>query len=150
MAAELEAELNQELLNEEDDLNAAIANMSNDDIRATIRALENEIRIMNSDVNRIRYESEQQKAHVKDNKEKIKLNKQLPYLVANVIEIVEPYVDPNETDGATQDSSLTPECKGVVVKTSTRQTIFLPIPGLIRAEEVVPGELIGVNKVRIL
>jgi 26S proteasome regulatory subunit T5 len=150
MAAELEAELNQELSNEEDDLNAAIANMSNDDIRATIRALENEIRIMNSDVNRIRYESEQQKAHVKDNKEKIKLNKQLPYLVANVIEIVEPYVDPNETDGATQDSSLTPECKGVVVKTSTRQTIFLPIPGLIRAEEVVPGELIGVNKVRIL
>ena len=61
---------------QEDDLNAAIANMSNDDIRATIRALENEIRIMNSDVNRIRYESEQQKAHVKDNKEKIKLNKQ--------------------------------------------------------------------------
>ena len=35
---------------------------------------------------------------------------------------------------------------GAVVKTSTRQTIFLPIPGLIRAEELVPGELVGVNK----
>ena len=57
--------------------------------------------------------------------------------MSNVIEIVEPYVDPAEEDGAAQDQSLKPECKGVVVKTSTRQTVFLPIPGLIRAEEVV-------------
>jgi 26S proteasome regulatory subunit T5 len=33
-----------------------------------------------------------------------------------------------------------------VVKTSTRQTVFLSIPGLIRAEELTPGELVGVNK----
>lgn len=55
-------------------------------------------------------------AHIKDNKEKIKLNKQLPYLVANVIEIVEPYVDPNEDfDGGATDISLVPEGKGAVV-----------------------------------
>lgn len=35
---------------------------------------------------------------------------------------------------------------GVVIKTSTRQTVFLPIPGLVRASEVKPGELVGVNK----
>ena len=34
---------------------------------------------------------------------------------------------------------------GAVVKTSTRQTVFLPIPGLVRANELVPGELVGVN-----
>lgn len=39
------------------------------------------------------------------------------------------------------------EGKGVVVKTSTRQTVFLPVPGLVRANEVKPGELVGVNKV---
>eukprot|EP00605_Chrysophyceae_sp_TOSAG23-4_P000377 GSChrysophyteH1.ASY1.ANO1.432.1 assembled CDS len=83
---------------------------------------------MRSNIQQINYECQQQKAQVKDNKEKVKLNKQLPYLVANVVEIVDPY------------------CKGVVVKTSTRQTVFLPIPGLVRAEEVVPGELVGTNK----
>ncbi len=91
------------------------------------------------------YEAKQQKDYIKDNKEKIKLNKQLPYLVGNVVEIVDPYVDPNEV-GSAQDLSIVPECKGVVVKTSTRSTIFLPIPGLIRAEEVRPGELVGTNK----
>ena len=62
-----------------------------------------------------------------------------------MVEIVDPYVDPNEV-GSAQDLSIVPECKGVVVKTSTRSTIFLPIPGLIRAEEVRPGELVGTNK----
>ena len=42
--------------------------------------------------------SQTNKRHL--NKEKIKLIKQLPYLVSNVIEIVEPYIDPNEADGA--------------------------------------------------
>ena len=119
--------------------------MSNEDLRQTIRALDNEVRIMRSNINEIKHESAQQKLHIKDNKDKIKTNKQLPYLVANVIEIVEPYEDPCE-DGATQDLTLVPECKGVVVKTTTRQTVFLPIPGLVRAEEVKPGELVGVNK----
>lgn len=56
-------------------------------------------------------------------------------------------MDPNEEDdGSTTDVSLVPEGKGAVVKTSTRQTVFLPIPGLVRAEELKPGELVGVNK----
>ena len=45
-----------------------------------------------------------------------------------------------------RDLNLVPEGKGVVVKTSTRQTVFLPIPGLVRAEELKPGDLVGVNK----
>ena len=121
--------------------------MSNDDLKQAIRALDNEIRIMKSDVNRIKHESNRQNAHIKDNKEKIKLNKQLPYLVANVIEVVEPYVDPDdEGTSGTTDTSLQQQMKGAVVKTSTRQTVFLPIPGLIRAEEVKPGEIVGTNK----
>jgi len=123
-----------------------ISRLTNEDLKQRIRALDNEIRIMKSDMNRIRHESRTQEAHIKDNKEKIKVNKQLPYLVANVIEIVEPYVDPTEDDGAIVDVSLNPEGKGAVVKTSTRQTVFLPIPGLVRAEEIRPAELVGVNK----
>jgi len=141
MASELEAEV----WGEAEALEASMAVMSNDELRQATRALDNEIRIMRSDMNRIRHETNQQKAHVKDNKDKIKLNKTLPYLVANVIEIVEPYTDPEE-DGAATDLSLVPECKGAVVKTSTRQTVFLPIPGLVRAHELTPGELVGTNK----
>lgn len=129
-----------------DSFSEEISRLTNDEMRQRIRALDNEIRIMKSDISRIRHESSTQLAHIKDNKEKIKVNKQLPYLVANVIEIVEPYNDPNEEDGATTDVSLNPEGKGAVVKTSTRQTVFLPIPGLIRANELTPGELVGVNK----
>lgn len=129
-----------------DPMSEEIGRLTNEDLKQRIRALDNEIRIMKSDMNRIKHESRQQEAHIKDNKEKIKVNKQLPYLVANVIEIVEPYVDPNEDDGANMDVSLNPEGKGAVVKTSTRQTVFLPIPGLVRAEEIRPAELVGVNK----
>jgi 26S proteasome regulatory subunit T5 len=143
MAAELE---NAVWGDQPDAFMEEVSRLTNDELKQRVRALDNEIRIMKSDMSRIKHESSTQLAHIKDNKEKIKVNKQLPYLVANVIEIVEPYFDPTEDDGAAVDLSLTPEGKGAVVKTSTRQTVFLPIPGLIRANELLPGELVGVNK----
>merc|ERR1711998_733407 len=33
-----------------------------------------------------------------------------------------------------------------VLKTSTRQTIFLPVIGLVDAKDLEPGDLVGVNK----
>ena len=36
--------------------------------------------------------------------------------------------------------------KCAVIKTSTRQTYFLPIIGLVEPEELKPGDLVGVNK----
>ena len=146
MAAELEAQLAAEVAADEDDIAETLNGKTNEEVRQLLRAIDNECRIMRSNIQQINYDSQQQKAQIKDNKEKVKLNKQLPYLVANVVEIVEPYIDPNEDDAGDKDTSLTPECKGVVVKTSTRQTVFLPIPGLVRAAEVVPGELVGTNK----
>ena len=34
----------------------------------------------------------------------------------------------------------------MVLKTSTRQTVFLPVVGLVDAETLKPGDLVGVNK----
>jgi 26S proteasome regulatory subunit T5 len=34
----------------------------------------------------------------------------------------------------------------VVIKTSTRQTVFLPVPGLVDVNTLKPGDLVGVNK----
>ena len=140
MASELEQAIWGE---EKDETTEHLESLSNDELRMQIRALDNEIRVMKSNINRIKHESNEQRKHIKDNKEKVKLNKVLPYLVANVVEIVEPYIDADEDGGSTE---IVPQGKGVVVKTSTRQTVFLPLPGLIHASELTPGELVGVNK----
>ena len=36
--------------------------------------------------------------------------------------------------------------KAVVIKTTARQTIYLPVLGMIEAEDVKPGDLVAVNK----
>jgi 26S proteasome regulatory subunit T5 len=36
--------------------------------------------------------------------------------------------------------------KAVVIKTSTRKTIFNPVVGLVSADQLKPNDLVGVNK----
>ena len=56
-------------------------------------------------------------------------------------------VDPEgEEDGANQDLDSMRKGKCAVVKTSTRQTIFLPLIGLVPPEALKPGDLVGINK----
>ena len=82
-----------------------------------------------------------------ENTDKIKLNKQLPYLVANVVELIEQAEeDELEEDGANVDLDAHRKGKCCVLKTSTRQTIFLPVPGLVETEKLKPADIVGVNK----
>jgi hypothetical protein len=60
------------------------------ELRQRIHLINNDIRVMKSDVQRITHESRAQRDRIRDNQEKVKLNKQLPYLVANVVEVLEP------------------------------------------------------------
>lgn len=56
-------------------------------------------------------------------------------------------VDPEgEEDGANRDLDSMRKGKCAVIKTSTRQTVFLPLIGLVPAEQLKPGDLVGVNK----
>lgn len=56
-------------------------------------------------------------------------------------------VDPDgEEDGAARDNDSERKGKCAVVKTSTRQTVFLPLIGLVPPEKLQPGDLVGVNK----
>ncbi|KAJ0398966.1 hypothetical protein P43SY_008192 [Pythium insidiosum] len=127
-------------------LDPEILVMPNDEIRQRIRLLDNEVRIMRSDIQRINHESNSQRERIKENNEKVKLNKQLPYLVGNVVEILELEDDEDEQDGAATDVDAQRKGKSAVIKTSTRQTIFLPIPGLVDSESLVPNDLVGTNK----
>jgi len=126
----------------------AIANDLNlEELTKRITMYENNIKAMRNEEKIIRHEMGQVQAKIKENSDKIKLNKQLPYLVSNVVEIltVEPE-DSEKSDESTVDLDAQIQGKCVVIKTSTRQTIFLPIPGLVDVDELKPSDLIGVNK----
>jgi len=125
--------------------------MSISELRQRIHLINNDIRVMKSDVQRITHETRGQQDRIRENQEKVKLNKQLPYLVANVVEILEPdaedglEVEEDEPGGAA-DGDSNRKTRSAVVRTSTRQTIFLPVPGLVDPTELRPSDLVGTNK----
>jgi len=142
-----EQQQQQEQQQEEEELDPEIMSMSSDEIRQRTRMIENDVRIMKSEIHRIRHEGESQKEKIKENQDKIKLNKQLPYLVGNVVEVLElEGEEEEEEDGMAQDVDAQRKGKSVVIRTSTRQTIYLPVPGLVDAGELTPGDLVGTNK----
>lgn len=58
-------------------------------VKTRNRLIDNEIRVLKEEANRLNLELSGLKDRVKENKEKIKLNNQLPYLVANIVEVLE-------------------------------------------------------------
>jgi len=121
------------------------------ELRQRIHLLNNDIRIMKSDVQRITHESRGQRERIRENQEKVKLNKQLPYFVANVVEVLEPDAEDGleqeeKEAGDATDADANRKTRSAVVRTSTRQTIFLPIPGLVDSAELKPSDLVGTNK----
>ncbi|CAO1419699.1 unnamed protein product [Diamesa serratosioi] len=130
----------------EESLGEEVLRMPTDEIQSRTRLMDNEIKIMKSEVMRITHELQTQNEKIKDNTEKIKVNKTLPYLVSNVIELLDVEQEEEENDGAVNllDSQRKGKC--AVIKTSTRQTYFLPVIGLVDSEKLKPGDLVGVNK----
>lgn len=75
------------------------------------------------------------------------MNRKLPYLVANIVEVFDrEEEDEDEDDGSGFREEKPEKGKSSVIKTTTRQTIFLPIVGLVDADKLRPGDLVGVNK----
>lgn len=102
---------------------------------------------MRKEADRVKRDTTKTTKTINENKQKIKLNKQLPYLVANIVEILD--IEPEEgedEDNAAVDINSNRTGKAVVVKTSTKQSVFLPVIGLVDAEDLKPGEIVGVNK----
>jgi 26S proteasome regulatory subunit T5 len=124
-----------------------LSSMTTEELTRGARMLESENRVLRDEAQRTNLELDTTKEKIKENQEKIKLNKQLPYLVGNIVEILE--MNPEEEaeeDGANVDLDSQRKGKCVVLKTSTRQTIFLPVVGLVDPDKLKPGDLVGVNK----
>eukprot|EP00823_Brevimastigomonas_motovehiculus_P001054 TRINITY_DN1157_c0_g1_i1.p1 TRINITY_DN1157_c0_g1~~TRINITY_DN1157_c0_g1_i1.p1 ORF type:complete len:453 (+),score=130.68 TRINITY_DN1157_c0_g1_i1:145-1503(+) len=134
-----------DLFGDEDADIVKIPELDNAQLENRIKMYENNIRLMNLDLKRYSHEKTTLTEKIKENNDKIKMNKQLPYLVSNVIEILD--LDPvDESDGGALDLSLQKTDKCVVIKTSTRQTVFLPVVGLVDPKKLKPADLVGVNK----
>lgn len=131
---------------DEESLGEEVLRMPTDEIQSRTRLMDNEIKIMKSEVMRITHELQTQNEKIKDNTEKIKVNKTLPYLVSNVIELLDIDAQEEEDDGAVVVLDSQRKGKCAVIKTSTRQTYFLPVIGLVDSEKLKPGDLVGVNK----
>lgn len=120
--------------------------MSTNDIKTAILLLENDIQVMKSTINQLQHQMNTQKTKIKENRDKIKLNKTLPWLVASVVEVLE--IEGNDDDEDEDESTMekTSTRYGAVIKTSTRQTVYLPVIGLVEPKDLSPGDLVGVHK----
>jgi len=103
-----------------------MANMSAEEINEKTRLINSEARMIQSEINRIKNEIHNKSTMIAENMSKIKLNKNLPFLVGNVVEIFDD--------------------KSGVILTSTRQYSYLPILGLVSSEELKPGESVALHK----
>lgn len=113
-----------------DELPKEITILSDEDLKNKISSINLEVRILKSEISNILYEIQAQKTIIKDNEEKVRLNKQLPYLVSTVGELLGP-CGGNET---------------AVINTSTRMSAYLPMIGLVAKEDLEPGDLVAVHK----
>eukprot|EP01053_Blabericola_migrator_P011433 Blabericola_migrator_1__11432@NODE_679_length_6909_cov_149_679480_g493_i0_p2_GENE_NODE_679_length_6909_cov_149_679480_g493_i0NODE_679_length_6909_cov_149_679480_g493_i0_p2_ORF_typecomplete_len425_score95_28AAA/PF00004_29/5_1e02AAA/PF00004_29/4_1e40Prot_ATP_ID_OB/PF16450_5/1_9e23AAA_lid_3/PF17862_1/1_7e12RuvB_N/PF05496_12/7_7e11AAA_5/PF07728_14/8e07AAA_2/PF07724_14/1_7e06AAA_22/PF13401_6/2_1e05AAA_3/PF07726_11/1_6e05DUF815/PF05673_13/1_5e05AAA_16/PF13191_6/0_00022Sigma54_activ_2/PF14532_6/0_0012I len=126
-------------------LTPEILELSDEDIKQRCALIDNEIKVMQQQNARLSHELATIADKIKENNEKIKLNKQLPYLVANVLELLD-LDEEDEEDGGFQYVDTHKKGKCMVIKTTTRQNIFLPVIGLVSASELKPGDRLGVNK----
>eukprot|EP00297_Palpitomonas_bilix_P005974 CAMPEP_0113885124 /NCGR_PEP_ID=MMETSP0780_2-20120614/10715_1 /TAXON_ID=652834 /ORGANISM="Palpitomonas bilix" /LENGTH=427 /DNA_ID=CAMNT_0000872973 /DNA_START=93 /DNA_END=1376 /DNA_ORIENTATION=- /assembly_acc=CAM_ASM_000599 len=123
-----------------------VMNAQPHEIEQRARLIDNETSMLNSEVNRLRHDIMSAKERLRDNEEKIKMNKQLPYLISTVVEVLDLPPDDEEEDGGNIDEHASRAGKSAVVKTTSRQTIYLPVVGLVEPDELKPGDLVGVNK----
>jgi ATP-dependent 26S proteasome regulatory subunit len=63
------------------------ASLTTQQIQSRVRMLEGNIRALATESSRLEHEKKVHEHRLKENMEKIKLNKQLPFLVSNVVEV---------------------------------------------------------------
>eukprot|EP01130_Rhizamoeba_saxonica_P002285 TRINITY_DN12120_c0_g1_i1.p1 TRINITY_DN12120_c0_g1~~TRINITY_DN12120_c0_g1_i1.p1 ORF type:complete len:427 (-),score=147.95 TRINITY_DN12120_c0_g1_i1:68-1348(-) len=117
-----------------------------EEINRKAQLLDSEGKFLRDELVYLLNEQKNMKERIAENTDRIKMHKQLPYLVGHVVEILELAPEDVEKEGANIDLNSQRVGKSVVIKTTTRQTIFLPAVGLVDADELQPGDLIGVNK----
>ncbi|CCW72123.1 unnamed protein product [Phytomonas sp. Hart1] len=125
-----------------------IYSLTNDQLQTRSRQLQQEIQKLRGVERRTIQELQSLKAELEEGKKRVRDNNRLPYLVANIAEILD-LSDDDDGDGQELDVGRRKHArrqKSAVIKTSNRHTVFLPVVGLVDPAKLVPQDLVGVNK----
>jgi 26S proteasome regulatory subunit T5 len=127
---------------------AEVQDLPLDQLKQKVKALESKTSYFKGEINKMKVDIKKFNARIKENKQKLQIQTGLPHLVSTVSEIfdLENVVQEEEGSGLKQNETQKKLTKGAIIKTSTRNTIFLPVIGFIEPEELKPLELVGVNK----
>jgi len=124
----------------------SITSWSTDKLRRRIQMFDSNVNFHKNDIKAAQLTISDLEAQIAQGEERLKRQKQLPYLVATVVEVLDELQnDDDENEAAAYDHADQQE-PAVVIKTAARQTIFLPVPGLVHPDDMRPGDLVGVNK----
>ncbi len=89
-----------------------IQELTEGEILNRIKIFENNIRIMKSEENQVKHQSKELTLAIADNEKKLQNNKQLPYLVSNIVELLK-NDDPQTREDHEHHTTA-------IIKTSTR------------------------------
>lgn len=118
-----------------------------DQIKQKIKSLEARTQYFRGEINKMKVDIKKFNAIIKENKSKLLLRTGLPHLVSTVAEIFDLESQEHEEGSGLEQNDLHKKSKkGAIIKTSTRNTIFLPVIGFVEPEELKPLELVGVDK----
>ena len=104
--------------------------MTVEQINERTRMIQAEARILTNELSKVKNDISNKSRLIADNTEKVKLNKNLPYLVGN---IVESFKDVGDGESG-------------VVCSSTRQTSYLDMLGLVPTDDLRPGDSVALHK----
>lgn len=122
---------------------------SEQEIQAIIRQIEAENNRLNKSIEYLKSQKSHMDDDIRGNDEKVKLNRTLPFLVAHVIETLRLEKDLDDHSSYRHDNIEGPDENAptsAVVKTTTRETVFLPVTGLVPATELQPSDMVGLSK----
>lgn len=123
------------------DSRADLESKSDSELSQYLNLIEQQIRSLQQTHKQMKHDLNTMTEEIRANTERIRMNKVLPYLVANVVETL-------SLDSESEEERVYKGTDAVsaVVKTTTRETIFLPVTGLVSAEELEPGDMVGLSK----
>ena len=85
-------------------LGAEVLAMTDGELKSKLRDIQNETFQLTQEAKKVQSDINKKKKEIEDNTRKIEMNKQLPYLVGNIVEVIETPEDPDEAeDGGFQD-----------------------------------------------
>ena len=128
-------------MSETENIRTSLEDKTDDEITQKISAIDAQIQQYRTSCKHGNSEKSRMEEEIRSNTEKIRLNRTLPFLVAHVIETLK-LDDDDEID----DPCKAPGSKSAVVKTTTRETVFLPVTGLVDANDLQPSDMVGLSK----